>query len=946
MSTQTSANAGPKIRSNFSRIKELLPDLTALSQWVAYHLGNPDTKGKRTKIPKCVDSTGTLKNASTTNPDNWMTFGQAAACAQKYGLAGVGFVFTKDDPFVGVDIDHCVDENGNLVDEAAALVQELSSYTEITPSGAGLHIICRGNIPGGLKYGKFEFYQDGRYFTMTGHHWAGAPTPIADRTEELQAIHARFTTARDQEREAARPKEQTRSANSRPSSYGGTSVAERARRYIQKLPPAISGQGGHNATFRCACVLIQGFSLSIDEARSLLMEWNGTHCSPAWSDRELDHKLRQASTHSGSKPAGYLLTNDYFDQPWDSACAGDKFLEASVPLKIGMLARPRGHKYKGRIVSIDDEDAAVFYRGRSTTVWYRLCDLLPDDPSLCRQKRTDKTDKSNSSEPFGTFGTSQTCEDKNSQEMKDPDNGAFGTFGTNTPQDNSDIQWEDPVPFPDGLKPVMPLPAEMIPVPFRDWLVDISQRMQCPLEFPAIGALVAASSIIGTQVNIRPKRFDNWTVTPNLWGAGVGDPGLLKTPAMNESLKPIYRLIHEAGEEFELSTKEFEFQKALNEAEKSSLRKQLDRAVKSKNTEEIDSIRKQMLSDSLISPLERRYIVNDSSIEKLGELLNENPRGLLIHRDELTAWLKTLDRDGHEADRGFYLEGWTGNQPFVYDRIGRGTVRIKAVTLSILGTIQPGPLAAYLRGALSGAEEADGLLQRFQLLVYPNISPAWENIDRWPDKDSKNRAFNVFKKLDTLDLWKLSPTQDPDQGEHNSPPFLRFDDEAQIFFDEWRSELEHELRSNPSDYHPAVIAHLAKYRSLLPSLALIFHLINFVDDQAQGSAVGLIATQRAAAWCELLKKHALRVYGMATNGDIDRATTILKNIARGVIKDGFTARDIRRHHWSGLSTPKDVADVLQTLEDFNYLKSVELKTGGRPTSIYFINPKILKAGEQ
>jgi len=112
----------------------------------------------------------------------------------------------------------------------------------------------------------------------------------------------------------------------------------------------------------------------------------------------------------------------------------------------------------------------------------------------------------------------------------------------------------------------------------------------------------------------------------------------------------------------------------------------------------------------------------------LGEILNENPHGILLFRDELNGFFRTLERQGHEADRAFYLECWNGDNSFTYDRIGRGTLHIAGACLSILGSIQPGPLADIVRG-LRGIGD-DGLLQRFQLAVWPDASPEWQNIDR------------------------------------------------------------------------------------------------------------------------------------------------------------------------------------------------------------------------
>jgi len=84
--------------------------------------------------------------------------------------------------------------------------------------------------------------------------------------------------------------------------------------------------------------------------------------------------------------------------------------------------------------------------------------------------------------------------------------------------------WPVAHPLPDALPPVPKLDAAMLPESLRPWISDVAERMQCPLEYPAIGALVALSSIVGRQIGIRPRRRDDWTVVPNLWGAIVGRP--------------------------------------------------------------------------------------------------------------------------------------------------------------------------------------------------------------------------------------------------------------------------------------------------------------------------------------------------------------------------------------------------------------------------------------
>jgi Protein of unknown function (DUF3987) len=328
----------------------------------------------------------------------------------------------------------------------------------------------------------------------------------------------------------------------------------------------------------------------------------------------------------------------------------------------------------------------------------------------------------------------------------------------------------------------------------------------------------------------------------------------MKTPAIQEPLKPLKRLEIDAKREFDAAMKEFEAKQLVSEQRKAVAKTEIKNALKEAGGEALDIAREALAHDDK-SPTRRRFMVNDSTVEKLGEILNENPNGILCYRDELIGLLKSLEKEGQEGARSFYLEAWNGTGRYTYDRIGRGTVDIEAAIVSLIGSIQPGPLRAYLRGAISDGAGADGLMQRFQLAVYPDISPTWRNVDRWPDTDAKNRAYDVICALDRLGPLEVGAEVDSDEI-----PFLRFDEEAQERFDEWRGHLEHRLRSAVE--HPVIIAHLAKYRSLIPSLALLCHLA----DGCTGP-VGSGSLARAIAWGSYLETHARRVYAAAVTPD-------------------------------------------------------------------------------
>ncbi len=263
------------------------------------------------------------------------------------------------------------------------------------------------------------------------------------------------------------------------------------------------------------------------------------------------------------------------------------------------------------------------------------------------------------------------------------------------------------------------------------------------------------SGLIGRRIVLRPKRADDWLVVPNLWGAVVGPPGVQKTPAVEEPLRPLRQLAAGAWKNQVAAAASFEKGKLVVEARQEAARLALRKAARQGRP---DAELARLAADASpgIDPLDlpsRRYLVHDATVEKLGELLAENPNGLTIFRDELIGFLRSMDRQGHESDRGFYLEAWNGSNSFAYDRIGRGTIMIPNTCLAIFGTIQPGPLARYLRASASG-EEADGFMPRFQVLVYPDPIADFLNVDRRPDVAARDVAYSVFRRSTSSTRWR------------------------------------------------------------------------------------------------------------------------------------------------------------------------------------------------
>lgn len=509
---------------------------------------------------------------------------------------------------------------------------------------------------------------------------------------------------------------------------------------------------------------------------------------------------------------------------------------------------------------------------------------------------------------------------------------SIGSYPVEGADDDSEpIEWPDPQALPDDLPAVMPFDFDLLPAVFRPWIEDIAERLQCPPDYPAVALMVALSSIVGRKVGIRPKRKDEWLVVPNLWGMIIGRPSLMKTPAIQEPLKPIKRLETEAQKGFQAAEREFAVSQLIADAQDKVTRKNVKDAIE--QGKDATEIARGLIQDIPDRPKRRRHIVNDTTVEKLGELLNENPNGVLLYRDELIGLLKSLDKDGQEGARSFYLESWNGNGRYTYDRIGRGTLDIEAAIVSIIGAIQPGPLQAYLRDAVRGGSGDDGLMQRFQLAVWPDVSAEWRNVDRWPDCDARSAAWEVFQRLDQQSAEDFGAERD--QFDATEIPFLRFSPtSAQQQFDDWREQLEKRLRSGEN--HPAIEAHLAKYRSLVPSLALLIHLAD-----TRGGLIGGDSLDKAIRWAMYLESHARRLYGAAVKPDITAAKALAKRIERQDVEDGFSLRDVYRKEWSDLANNEDVERGVNVLIDFDWLRTKRIATATKSATRHYINPKLL-----
>jgi hypothetical protein len=499
--------------------------------------------------------------------------------------------------------------------------------------------------------------------------------------------------------------------------------------------------------------------------------------------------------------------------------------------------------------------------------------------------------------------------------------------------------WPDPADLGNELPPVMPFDPELLPESFRPAAQDIAERMQVPLDMPAVSLILTLAGTVNRRAEIQPKANDiTFVVKPNLWGGLVAPPGFLKTPNIENSTKPLRKIEDDYREKFKQEIETHEKSKELWELQRSAYREQVKQAYKYKKS------LPQEVGPEPEEPRQTRLTINDATFESLHEIMAINPAGILLIRDELSGFIAQLERPGREGERAFHLQAWNGNTGHTIDRIGRGSIHVPACCESILGGIQPNKLRSYLVDTLKGGPSDDGFIQRFQLLVWPDFSKDWKLVDRPPNTAALYQIEGVLRKL--VDINPEVPLR------------FKFSNAAQNLFNEWLAALEDKIRSG--DIHPALAGHLGKFRKTMPALALLFELADMaaqegfdgfvasiLADSQKFGEVSLNHARQAAALCEYLESHAKRIYSCVVTPQVHAAHVLANKIREKKIgfEGHFKLRDVYLKGWSGLDSPELAQGATLVLQDAGWIRSLSDDSGprgGRPANRFEINPKVRK----
>lgn len=289
-------------------LAEVVPqELRNLHQWVNWKREAGES-GLQTKVPYCPAGF----RASTKKPDHWRPFIVTYLARQKFH--GIGFILAESDGYVGLDLDGCIDDQGDVLPWAIEIIKRLEgvAYGEVSPSGKGIKFLTRARkptnkcvykIPKSTGKQQIECYEKRRFWTITGRVYGDKFTQIGDGQAAIDWLSEKYLKSSRATVSDSEPKPK----KSKPSNQ--STMIVRASRYLATMDAAIQGQGGSVACLKAALAMIKGFGLSKGATFDLLANEYNHRCVPPWSEAELLHKINSAA-ESTELPEGYLLTDD------------------------------------------------------------------------------------------------------------------------------------------------------------------------------------------------------------------------------------------------------------------------------------------------------------------------------------------------------------------------------------------------------------------------------------------------------------------------------------------------------------------------------------------------------------------------------------------------------------------------------------------------------------
>jgi len=386
-----------------------------------------------------------------------------------------------------------------------------------------------------------------------------------------------------------------------------------------------------------------------------------------------------------------------------------------------------------------------------------------------------------------------------------------------------------------------PFPTHMLPKPLATVITRVARAIGCDHSFVALPMLSVLSAAIGNSREIELK--PGWREPSILWTAIVGDSGTMKSPALEHALKPVRDRQRSSMSAHAGAVQHFEM--AL----------EIFKVASKRSITNEEGPRQRPLP-----PVLERLLCDDTTVEALAVLLQDQPRGILLARDELSGWIGSFDRyaSGKGSDCSKWLEMF-GGRPMVVDRKTGSdrTICVGRAAVSIAGGIQP----AILRRALTSEHRANGLAARILFAMPPRVPK------RWTEESIDEQTERILEDL-VERLYSLEPSND--NGGYWQPVTLRLSEEGR---QEWvRFYNEHAKEQADLADHDLAAA-WAKLEAYAARLALVIHCVRCaidspsVTDEEHVDGISISAGVELARW---FGGEAQRIYATFNENDAER----------------------------------------------------------------------------
>ncbi|MDY3561967.1 DUF3987 domain-containing protein [Gemmata sp. JC673] len=454
-----------------------------------------------------------------------------------------------------------------------------------------------------------------------------------------------------------------------------------------------------------------------------------------------------------------------------------------------------------------------------------------------------------------------------------------------------------------------PFPVGALPQPARGLVTAGAKAIGCDPSYLALPLLVALASAIGTTRRLELKR--GWSAPAILWAAVVGESGTAKTPAFKLVMRPPRDRQRKAMERHDDEKKQYEVELARWEKDYAAWKR-------SKGTT-LDPPAKPDAPES------KRYVVSDITVEALAPILQANPRGVLLARDELAGWLGSFDRYAGNGKSGTDSANWLSMfnaESVVVDR-KTGTPRTVYVTqaaVCVAGGIQPG----ILQRALGAEHRESGLAARLLLACPPRKAKTWTEADIDPRAEAEMAA--LFDQL-----YELQPTET--EGEPQ-PVLVRLSPAAKsawtAYYDAHAAEQ--------ADLTGDLSAAWSKLEEYAARLALVVHFVRWAAHDPKLANAEIVDAESMAAGITLagwFKHEARRVYALLSESEADRDR---RRLVEWVERRGgrTTAREAQQGcRWlSKAGTAEAALEELVKLGRGSWLPPQTTEKGGRPKRVF------------